>query len=97
MNDTINKNIHTFFGRNGYLLLASAWLFTISFIIDNYWSGTSTIEAVQNDIQKNIQVNQKKSKEFFNNTVLINKIINRSYDEKELDNFVGKDYLYFRL
>ncbi len=95
MNDTLNKNTATFFGRNGYLLLASAWLFTISFIIDNYWSGTATIGAVQKTIQRNIQVNQKKSRDFFNNTVLINEIIHRSYDEKELDNFVGKDYFFF--
>jgi two-component system nitrogen regulation sensor histidine kinase NtrY len=95
VNNKLNKNTATFFGRNGYLLLASAWLFTISFIIDNYWSGTATINAVQKSIQRNIRVNQKKSKEFFNNTVLINKIINRSYDEKELNDFVGKDFFFF--
>ena len=95
MKFNFNNNANTFFGRNGYLLLASAWLFTISFIIDNYWSGTSTINAVQKRIQKNIQVYQKKSKAFTNNIVLINKIINRSYDDKELDEFVNKDYFVF--
>jgi signal transduction histidine kinase len=91
----LNQNGGTFFGRNGYLLLASAWLFTFSFIIDNYWSGTSTIRAVQNRIQRNVQINQKKSKAFINNTALISKIINRSYDGKELNNFVNKDYFIF--
>ena len=95
MKFTFNRNTNTFFGRNGYLLLASAWLFTLSFIIDNYWSGTSTINAVQKGIQKNIITNQKKSKAFFNNTALINKIINRSYDDKDLNDFVSKDYFVF--
>ncbi len=89
------QNINTFFGRNGYLLLASAWLFTFSFIIDNYWSGSSTINAVRNRIQRDIHVNQKKSEAFINNTALINKIINGSYDEKELDGFINKNYFVF--
>ncbi|HSQ45263.1 MAG TPA: hypothetical protein VLM16_09715, partial [Ginsengibacter sp.] len=95
MNSIFNKNTNTFFGRNGYLLLASAWLFTISFIIDNYWSGTSTINAVQRRIQRNINKNQRKSDDFFNNTALINKVINRSYSEKEINDFVNKDYFIF--
>lgn len=90
-----NKSINNFFGRNGYLLLASAWLFTISFIIDNYWSGTSTINVVQKRIQRDIQSHQKKTKAFINNTALINNIINRSYDDKELTDFVNKDYFFF--
>ncbi|KAA9041063.1 GHKL domain-containing protein [Ginsengibacter hankyongi] len=95
MNSIFNKNTNTFFGRNGYLLLASAWLFTISFIIDNYWSGTSTINAVQRRIQRNINKNQRRSDDFFNNTALINKVINRSYSEKEINDFVNKDYFIF--
>jgi two-component system, NtrC family, nitrogen regulation sensor histidine kinase NtrY len=95
VNSIFNKGVNTFFGRNGYLLLASAWLFTISFIINNYWSGTSTIDAVQKRIERNIITNQKKSKKFFDNTSLINKIINRSYTEKELNDFVDKDYFIF--
>ncbi len=90
-----NYNANTFFGRNNYLLLASAWLFTIAFIINNYWSGASNINAVQKAIQKNITTNQKKSDHFFNNTALINKVINGSYSEKELNNFVDKNYFIF--
>ncbi|MDQ2863039.1 MAG: hypothetical protein M3R50_05195, partial [Bacteroidota bacterium] len=67
MNFIFNKNTNTFFGRNGYLLVISAWLFTLSFIIDNYWSRTSTIKTVAQTIQKNIIKKQRKSEIFFEN------------------------------
>ncbi|MEP6949862.1 MAG: ATP-binding protein [Ginsengibacter sp.] len=89
------KNTDNFFGRNGYLLVASAWLFTLSFIIDNYWSGNSTIKTVQKTIQRDILRKQKKIQAFLNDTVLINNIINHSYTEKQLDNLVEKEYFVF--
>jgi len=33
-----------------YILLTAAWFITISFIIDNYWSGNSSIDVVQKNI-----------------------------------------------
>jgi two-component system, NtrC family, nitrogen regulation sensor histidine kinase NtrY len=89
------KNTDNFFGRNGYLLVASAWLFTLSFIIDNYWSGSSTIKTVQKTIQRDILRKQKKIQNFLNDTALINNIIDRSYTEKQLDDLVEKDYFIF--
>ena len=44
----------TFFKRNSYLLITAAWLLTISFIINNYWSGTSTPYTVEKAIQKTL-------------------------------------------
>lgn len=95
MNLNFIKNTNTFFGRNAYLLVAAAWLFTFSFIIDNYWSGNSTTSIVQKAVQKNIFNNQKKIRAFSNDTALINKIIRGSYTEKDLDNLVEKDYFLF--
>lgn len=89
------KNINNFFGRNGYLLVASAWLFTLSFIIDNYWSGNSTTKAVQNAVQKDILKKQRKIQGFLKDTVLLNKIVNHSYTEKQLDGLVDKEYFFF--
>ena len=89
------KNTNNFFGRNGYLLVASAWLFTLSFIIDNYWSGGSTARAVQRAVQKDIIKKQKKIQAFCRDTALLNKIINGSYTEHQLDALVEKDYFVF--
>lgn len=89
-----NKN-DNFFKRNNYLLVAAAWLFTISFIINNYWSGTSTPFAVQNEIQRNINKKQKKVEKFFNDSDLINAIAEQKYNEHQLDLLIEKDYYIF--
>ncbi|MEO6453845.1 MAG: hypothetical protein ABIN97_07240, partial [Ginsengibacter sp.] len=57
MNNRHSRN--GFLANNSYLLIAAAWAITISFIIDNYWSGTSTHASVQKTIQKDIQKKQK--------------------------------------
>jgi len=44
---SIKFKIPGFFKYNLYLLVAAAWLITLSFIINNYWSSTSNIKAVQ--------------------------------------------------
>ncbi len=89
------KNTNTFFGRNGYLLVASAWLFTISFIIDNYWSGNSTSRAVEKVVQRDILTKQRRLEKLYSNTVLLDKIIDSSYDEKQLNDLVNEDYFFF--
>ncbi len=45
---SVKIKIPGFFKNNLYLLVVAAWLITLSFIIDNYWSSTSNIKAVQN-------------------------------------------------
>ena len=95
MKFTFNKDINTFFSRNGYLLVVAAWLFTLSFIIDNYWSRTSTINTVQKSIERNIKTHQRRSEVLFKNRALINKIIDRDYNETELNKMVDNDYFIF--
>ena len=85
----------TFFRRNGYLLIVAAWLLTISFIINNYWSGTSTPFAIQKAIQKNISKNEAHVSEFLNDSLLIRGIIAQNYDSKELDGLVDKPFFIF--
>ncbi|MEO8416123.1 MAG: MFS domain-containing histidine kinase [Ginsengibacter sp.] len=95
MKVNIFKSTNNFFGRNGYLLVASAWLLTLSFIIDNYWGGNSTTKAVQRAVQKNIYRNQKKALAFINDTASINNFISENYNEKDLNALVEKDYFVF--
>ncbi len=89
------KNTNNFISRNNYLLVAAAWLFTISFIIDNYWNFASNSHALQRKIQNRIIRDENKSATFFRNTALINKIINHTYDERELNDVIGKNYFVF--
>ena len=84
-----------FFRRNNFLLITAAWLFTIAFIINNYWSGTSTPFAVQKEIQKNINKTQKKIDKFYNDTSLLRSIESQSYNENQLNLQVEKKYFSF--
>ena len=43
--------------KNSYLLIIAAWLITFSFIIDNYWSGNSSVAAVRNNIENYVKYN----------------------------------------
>ena len=89
------NNNDTFFKRNSYLLITAAWLLTIAFIINNYWSGTSTPFAVQKEIQKSIDKGQEKIEEFNNDTALIESIVSQNYTEPQLDLLDEKDYFIF--
>ncbi|MEO8110367.1 MAG: HAMP domain-containing sensor histidine kinase [Ginsengibacter sp.] len=89
------KNTNSFFGRNGFLLVIAAWLLTISFIIDNYWSGSASNATVQKVIQKNIVKNQKNIELFYKDSVLLDKIISGRYNKKELQDLVEKKFFIF--
>ncbi|HEY6436412.1 MAG TPA: hypothetical protein VIY47_07465, partial [Ignavibacteriaceae bacterium] len=81
--------------RNSYLLITAAWLVTISFIIDNYWSGSSSPEA----FQKNINSYKTKAENDFDalasDTSLINKIAKGNYNEDLLRQLTEKKYFLF--
>ncbi len=94
-NKLIFKNTNSFFGKNGFLLVAAAWLLTISFIIDNYWTGVATTNAVQNAIQRNIVKTQKNIARFYQDPELINKLIKGRYNKVELENLVEKKFFLF--
>ena len=86
---------NSFIKRNSFLLIASAWLFTFAFIVDNYWSGTSPSSAAQKAIQRDIHSKLTKTNNFYFDSSQLNKIISGKYDEKELQKQVNKDYFIF--
>ncbi len=94
-NKLIFQNTNSFFGKNGFLLVAAAWLLTISFIIDNYWSGIATTNSVQKAIQKDILKKQKNIAKFYEDSLLVNKIVKGRYSQQELENLVEKKFFIF--
>ncbi|MGN6533819.1 MAG: sensor histidine kinase [Ginsengibacter sp.] len=97
-NKTLKLNLITndsFLKRNSFLLIAAAWLLTFAFIINNYWSGTSTSNAAQKVIQKDINKNQKKINEFCSDSALVKKIALGKYSEDQLNEEVDKSYFIF--
>jgi signal transduction histidine kinase len=91
----LNVYNNTFFRRNSFLLIIAAWLLTFAFIINNYWSGSSSSNAAQKNIQKDIKKHQREIDAFTGDTALINNIIEGTYDEDELDRQVEKKYFIF--
>jgi len=85
----------TFLKRNSYLLLAAAWLLTIAFIINNYWSVTSTPQSVQKRIQIELTAKEKTVDKLFSDTTFLETIINNNYDEKKLQDLVDRKFYVF--
>lgn len=82
--------------KNSYLLIIAAWLITFSFIIDNYWSGNSSVAAVRANMQTYVQNQQKDFEKLLLDTTLINKINDNKFDEEQLKQLTGKPYFIFR-
>lgn len=86
----------SFLGRNSHLLITAAWLFTISFIINNYWSGTSTPFAVQKQVQKHLIKKEHKIGEFLKDSLLLHSIASGNLNEEELNVLVNEPFfIYF--
>ena len=85
----------SFVGRNSFLLITAAWLLTFAFIINNYWSGSSTSFAAQKAIEKNISRNLEKIEKFSSDTSLLNTFTSGKYDEAQLQQQVDKSYFIF--
>ena len=82
--------------KNSYLLIIAAWLITFSFIIDNYWSGNSSVAAVRTNIENYVQNQQKDFVKFLQDTALINKINDNKFDELQLKQLTDKPYFIYR-
>lgn len=85
----------TFFKRNNYLLLAAAWLLTLAFVINNYWSVTATPAAVQKTLENKIALQQKNVNNFLADSALLRKIITNAYTTETVNNLVKKDFYIF--
>ncbi len=82
--------------KNSYLLILAALLVAFSFIIDNYWFGNSSLEAVQKHIEQNIQQQEKDFEELLKDTVLIRQMDDKSFEEPALLSLAQKPYFVFR-
>ena len=82
--------------KNSYLLIIAAWFITISFIIDNYLSGNSSVGAVRDNIENYIQKQEKDFEKLMQDTALIKKINDNRFDEDQLKQLTGKKYFFYR-
>lgn len=71
--------------KNAYFLLAAAWLFTIAFIINNYFAGASSAPYLRKAIEDRIQVQERQVEALSKDTSLLKVLAEGSYDVEELD------------
>jgi signal transduction histidine kinase len=92
------KEIRLFFLKNGYLLIAAAWLITLAFLANNYWLYYSSPKGVQHSLEQNIHQREKEFYTLASDSALMHKFLNRDYDQNALNTLTGpgKDfYLFF--
>jgi two-component system, NtrC family, nitrogen regulation sensor histidine kinase NtrY len=77
------------------MLVIAAWLITISFIIDNYWSDNSSVNTVQKKIETYIHEQEKNFEKISADTALLNKLAAKNYDEFFLKAFTQKKYFFY--
>ena len=76
--------------KNAFFFLGAAWLFTIAFIIDNYWYSSSSAKYLRKHIEKDIQYQEKDFDNFLADTVLLQKLIDQQYSEDQLNEVAEK-------
>ena len=90
-----NPSFKHFLVKQSYLLIIAAWLITISFIIDNYWSGNASVAAVRINIESYVQQQEKDFKLLLADTVLVKKINDNKFEEEELLQLTNKKYFIY--
>lgn len=90
-----NITIGHFLYKNIYLLVLAAWLITISFVIDNYWSANASLKSVQKKISGYVHQQENDFKLLVNDRNLMQKIANGSYSEELIRGLSKKKYFLF--
>jgi nitrogen fixation/metabolism regulation signal transduction histidine kinase len=89
------KEIRLFFLRHGYLLIIAAWLFTFAFLFSNYWSYYSSPQGVKRNLEKSLHQRELSFEKMAADSLLMNHLFRRSYNEQELKSLQKKDYYLF--
>ena len=76
--------------------MIAAWLITFSFIIDNYWSGNSSVALVRTQIENHIQQQEKDFELLLKDTALVKKIEDNNFTEEQLKFLTEKKYFIYR-
>ncbi len=93
MQNKINRK--SFFYNNSYLLVVAAWLITLSFIVDNYWSVNASVKSVQKNLHSSIHQVEKEFEVLVADTAAVGRLGRHDYSEKELKEFTEKKYGLF--
>ncbi len=90
-----NVSFNRFLKANSYLVATAAWLITISFIINNYWSGNSSAAAARKNIAAYVLAQEEDFENLVKDTALIASLANRNYEEQLLNKLYAKKYFIY--
>jgi len=76
--------------KNVFFFLGAAWLFTIAFIIDNYWYSSSSAKYLRRNIESDIQVQEKDFDALIKDTALLRRMVEQQYGAGQLDALTEK-------
>jgi two-component system, NtrC family, nitrogen regulation sensor histidine kinase NtrY len=77
--------------KNAFFFLGAAWLFTLAFIIDNYWFSSSSAKYLRKHIESDIQQQEKDFDAFLKDTALLGRLAAQNYAEDNLDELTNVD------
>ena len=84
-----------FIYQHGYLLITAAWLFTLSFVISNYWSYTSSAGGVSRSVQSYINAGEKAVDGLVADRQLLARLYSGEYTEEDLKSASDRPYFFF--
>lgn len=84
-----------FIRKNFYLPVVAAWLITFSFIIDNYWSGNSSVEAVKKNIAAYIHTQENAFEKLVSDSSAINKLSSGKYSLEQLEQLAAGKFFFY--
>ncbi|MCG7855472.1 HAMP domain-containing histidine kinase [Flavihumibacter sediminis] len=85
----------TILKRNAYFLLAAAWLFTIAFIINNYFAGASSAPYLRDAMEERIQEQENAFDKIATDTLLLKMLAEGSYSTGQLAEMADLDFGLF--
>ena len=84
-----------FLKDNLYLLLVAAFLFTLSFVSDNYWSANYNIGTAQSRLTQYVQHQEKDFSKTVEESNFISALAADKFDDETFQKFIAKEYFIF--
>ncbi|MDR0794260.1 MAG: hypothetical protein LBE82_13210, partial [Chitinophagaceae bacterium] len=75
----------TSFKKNKYLLIVAAWLFTISFVVSNYWAYNATINNVKHSFEEYIATQENEFNNLLKDSVSLQTLAGATTDKSSLN------------
>ncbi len=78
------NTIRAAFYKHGYLLIIAAWLYTISFVLTNYWTYDSSPAKVKDKLEAKIVATEKLIQKISSDTPLLEGLLSDTATDKKL-------------